>query len=62
MGLVVGKGGSQEITIRDAAIPNVEKFRYLGSIIGKIGDIDEDINQHIVWLLDQLCYVIKSAG
>jgi len=28
-------------------IPQVEKFKYLGSIIEKRGDIDADINQCI---------------
>jgi len=28
-------------------IPKVDKFKYLGSIIKRNGDIDEDINQRI---------------
>ena len=36
-----------EVTIDGMVIPNVEKFKYLGSIIHQKGDIDEDINQRI---------------
>jgi len=36
--------GRGEVTIAGMAIPKVEKFKYLGSIIHQNGDIDEDIN------------------
>ena len=36
-----------EVNIDGMAIPNVEKFKYLGSIIQYNGDIDEDINHRI---------------
>jgi len=28
-------------------IPRVEKFKYLGLVIEKRGDIDQDINDHV---------------
>jgi len=40
-----GNGG--EVTLGGDAIPKVDKFKHLGSIIEKRGDIDEDINPHI---------------
>ena len=39
--------GRGEVTIEGVAIPKVEKFIYLGSVIQQEGDIDEDINQPI---------------
>ena len=36
-----------EVTIDGMAIPKVEKFKYLGSIIHHKGSIDEDITQCI---------------
>jgi len=36
-----------EVTIDGMVIPNVEKFKYLGSTIQWNGDINEDINQRI---------------
>jgi len=41
----VGRGG--EVTMGGVVIPRVEKFKYLGPIIEKRGDIDANINQHI---------------
>jgi len=38
---------ANEVTIGDAVIPSVERFRYLGSIIQENGEVDEDINQRI---------------
>jgi len=35
----------EEATMGGVAIPRVEKFRYLGSIIEEKGGTDEDINQ-----------------
>ena len=44
----VGEGGvANEVAIEGPAIPRVERFRYLGSIIHENGEIDEDINQRI---------------
>ena len=40
-----GDGG--EVTLGGEAIPKVDKFTYLGSIIEKRGDIDDDIN-HLI--------------
>ena len=40
-----GVGG--EVTLAEEAIPKVDKFKYLGSIIEKRGDIDDDINHRI---------------
>jgi len=43
-----GEGGvTNEVTIDGAVILEVEKFKYLGSIIEENGEIDEDINQRI---------------
>jgi len=42
---VEGDGG--EVTLGGEAIPRVDKFKYLGSIIEKRGDIDDDINHRI---------------
>ena len=36
-----------EVTLDGRAIPKVDKFKYLGSIIQQNGDIDEDINHRI---------------
>ena len=36
--------GDEELNIGDVAVPRVEKFKYLGSIIQERVDIDEDIN------------------
>ena len=36
-----------EVTLGGVAVPRVEKFKYLGSIIEERGDIDADINQRI---------------
>ena len=41
----VDAGG--EVTLNGRPIPKVDKFKYLGSIIQRNGDIDEDINQRI---------------
>jgi len=43
--MVEGDGG--EVTVGGVAIPTVDKFKYLESIIEKRGDIDDDINHHI---------------
>jgi len=43
-----GGGLADEVAIRDAAIPKVVRFRYLGSIIQEDGEIDEDVNQQIM--------------
>ena len=44
-----GEGGvANEVNIEGAAIPRVERFRYLGSIIQENGEINEDINQRIM--------------
>ena len=40
-----GDGG--EVTLGGEAIPRVDKFKYLGSIIEKRGDINDDINHCI---------------
>jgi len=37
----------EEVILDGRAIPKVDKFKYLGSIIQRNGDIDEDINQRI---------------
>ena len=37
----------REVNIDGMMIPNVEKFKYLGSIIQHKGNIYEDINQRI---------------
>jgi len=42
---VEGDGG--EVTLGGEAIPKVDKFKYLGSIIEKRGDIDDDIDHCI---------------
>jgi len=42
---VVGSG--EIVTLGGVAVPRVEKFKYLGSIIEKNGDINEDINHQI---------------
>jgi len=39
------EGGSGEVC--QVVILRVEKFKYLGSIIGERVDIDKDINHHI---------------
>jgi len=36
-----------EVTIGGVVVPRVEKFKYLGSIVEEIGDIDEDISHRI---------------
>jgi len=36
-----------EVAIKGAVMPRVERFRYLDSIIQENGEIDEDINQWI---------------
>jgi len=41
----VDAGG--EVTLDGRSIPQVNKFKCLGSIIQQNGDIDEDINQRI---------------
>ena len=38
---------SGEVILDGTAIPKVNKFRYLGSIIQQNGDIDEDVNHRI---------------
>jgi len=55
-----------EVTIDGLAIPKVEKFKYLGSIIQQNGDIDEDINQRIKagWQngsMSHVCYMIREC-
>ena len=41
-----GEGGvANDVFIEGAFIPRVERFIYLGSIIQKNGEIDEDVNQ-----------------
>ena len=40
-------GVASEVAIEGAIIPRVERFRYLGSLIQKSGEIDEDINHRI---------------
>ena len=40
-------GVASEVAIEGAAIPKVERFRYLGSIIQENWEIDEDINQRL---------------
>ena len=42
---VVGSG--EIVTLGGVAVPRVEKFKYLGSIIEKNGDINEHINHRI---------------
>jgi len=42
---VEGDGG--EVTLGGDAIPKVDKFKYLGSIIEKRADVDDDINPRI---------------
>jgi len=42
---VEGNGG--DVTLGGEVIPKVDKFKYLGSIIEKKGDIDYDINHRI---------------
>jgi len=41
------EGDSGEVTVGGVAVLRVEKFKYLGSIIEKKGDIDDNINHHI---------------
>jgi len=41
------KADGGEVTLGGEAIPKVDKFTYLGSIIEKRGDIDDDIN-HLI--------------
>jgi len=36
-----------EVAIKGVAVPRVERFRYLGSIIQGNQEVDEDINQRI---------------
>ena len=36
-----------QVTLDGRPIPKVDKFKYLGSIIQRNGDIDDDINQRI---------------
>jgi len=36
-----------EVTMDEVVVPKVEKFKYLGSIVEKRGDIDEDISHRI---------------
>jgi len=36
-----------EVTMGGVVVPQVEKFKYLGSIIEESGDIDEDISHRI---------------
>jgi len=52
------EGSGEEVTMGGVAIPRVEKFKYLGSIIKQKIDIDEDIN-HYIRLADWGC---KSGG
>ena len=42
-----GGGIEDEVTIKGVAIPRVEHFCYMASIIREGGDIDEDINHRI---------------
>jgi len=42
------KSGGGEINMGGVVIPRVKKFKYLRSIMGEKGDIDEDINHHIM--------------
>jgi len=35
------EGAGDEVTLGGAAIPRVDKFKHLGSIIEKRGDIDD---------------------
>jgi len=43
-----GKGSiASKVAIESVAIPRVERFRYLGSIIQENGEIDENINKRI---------------
>ena len=37
-------GSGEVVTMGGVAVPKVEKFKYLGSIIEQNGDINEDIN------------------
>jgi len=41
------EGGGEEVTMGEVVVSRVEKFRYLGSIIKKRGDIDSDIDHRI---------------
>ena len=41
------KGFGGKVTLGRVAIPRVDNFEYLGSIIDKRGDINDDINHHI---------------
>jgi len=41
------EGNRGEVTLGGAAIPKVDKFKYLGPIIEKRGDIEDDINNCI---------------
>jgi len=36
-----------EVTMGGVVVPQVEKFKYLGSIVEERGDIDEDISHRI---------------
>ena len=39
-----GDGLADEVAIRGAAVPNVARFQYLGSIIQEDREINEDVN------------------
>jgi len=41
---VGGRSLANEVVIGGAAIPNIARFRYLGSIIQEDGEIDEEVN------------------
>ena len=41
--------GGAEAIIYGVAMPRVERFKYLGLIIQKNGDIEEDIIDYIKW-------------
>jgi len=60
------EGDRGKVTLGREAIPKVGKFKYLGSIIEKKGDIDDDINHLLRWggkneRMRLECYVTRKS-
>ena len=60
------EGNGSEVILGGLVIPKVDKFQYLGSIIEKKGDIDDDINHLLRWggkneRMRLECYVTRKS-